>query len=98
MQLIYTHHWGGEPCGGTTHIPFEYESKEQFVFDVLEKFKDHKWQRYGDGSSDYETSTVNIFDNVDLTKGDLESIEHNVSTLEEWFKRNEEKPTVKPTI
>jgi len=92
MLLVYIHHWGGEPCSGTDHIPFEYESKEKFVFDALEKFKGHDWQRYG--KSDYETSTVKIFENVDVTKGDLENIEHNVLTVEEWFKRRNEKPLI----
>lgn len=92
-RLILTHHWGGEPCSGVTHIAFEYDSKDKFVFDMLEKYKNHEWDYYGDGRSDYETSTVTIFDGVYYTKGELEEIENSVLTLDEWFKRNKEEIT-----
>jgi len=39
-KLVYSHFWGDEGCSGTSYIAFEYESKEKFVFDILEKYKD----------------------------------------------------------
>ena len=87
-KLILTYSWGSEPCSGIEHIPFEYESKDKFVFDILEKYKNHPWEYYGNGKSDFETSTVYLFDCAYLTKYDIENIEKNVSTLDEWFKRN----------
>ena len=89
-KLILTHYWGGEPCGGTTYVPFEYESKDKFVFDILEKYKNHKWDYYGNARSDYETSMVIIFDGVYYSKGELDTIENDVLTLDEWFNRNKE--------
>ena len=70
-------------------MPFEYESKEKFVFDVLEKFKDKEWITYSIGphSKDEE---VELF-GITMTKWDIESIEHRVYTLEEWFERKKEK-------
>jgi hypothetical protein len=90
-KLILTYSWGSEPCGGTDYLPFEYESKDKFVFDILEKYKNHPWEFYGDGRSDFETSSVELFDNVYLTKYDIENIEHSVSTLDEWFGRQKSK-------
>lgn len=87
--------WGSEPYGGTSYVPFEYESKDKFVFDVLEKFKKHKWEFYGNGRSDFDTDRVVIFSgyfDVSLTKYELENIENNVLTLEEWFEQNKQNP------
>jgi hypothetical protein len=102
-QLVYVYHWGGEPCSGTNFIPFEYEgtdkmsAKEKFCYDALEKFKGHQWeyyQPYGSKGkpSDYDTDKVEIFDDVYLTKGDLNQIEHSVMTLEQWFESRKDKP------
>lgn len=80
-KLIYTHFWGDEGCSGTSYIAFEYESKDKFVFDVLEKYKNHVWE--------YEYTKVLIFaeNDVWLDQYEIEGIEHNVLTLDEWFKR-----------
>lgn len=72
MNLIIEIYWGGEPFSGTDIIPFEYSSKEEFVYDVLEKRRNS------------EEGYVVLFDHY-LYDIDLESIEHNVYTLEEWF-------------
>ena len=89
-KLILRHHWGGEPCGGTENICFEYESKDKFVFDILEKYKKHKWRYYDNDTSDYMTNTVEVL-GMSLTKGELEDIEGNIMTLNEWFEFNKEK-------
>jgi hypothetical protein len=34
MRLIFEHFWGGEPCSGTDMIPFEYSSKEDFIWSL----------------------------------------------------------------
>lgn len=79
QQLIYTHAWGDEGCSGTSYLPFEYESKDQFVFDLLEKYKDHNWNG--------KHSNVLVFndDSIYLDKHGIETIEHNIQTLHEWF-------------
>jgi hypothetical protein len=95
-QLVFIHHWGGEPCGGTSFTPFTYESKDKFVFDMLEKHKNVEWVHFPEWSSsgwvnsDFSTSTVNVLGH-DLTKGDLDGIENQVITLQEWFQREEVK-------
>ncbi len=94
-KLILRYDWGSEPYGGTDYVPFEYESKDKFVFDVLEKFKKHKWEFYGNGRSDFDTSKVIIFPDcydVQLGKYALENIEHNVLTLDEWFNQRKQNP------
>ncbi len=88
MKLVLIYSWGGEPCSGITTIPFEYESKEKFVYDVLEKYKDKKWEEYGNSPFEY-LEEVQLFEDVYMNKYDIHGIEHNVHTLEEWFKLNE---------
>ena len=68
----------------TDYIPFEYESKEKFVFDILEKYKDKEWITYGDNYYSYPES-VELIPGVYMTKFDIEQIEHYVYTIEEWF-------------
>lgn len=91
-KLILTHCWGDEVCSGTSYIPFEYKSKDDFVFDILERYKNHEWIYYkkypNKTTSDYDTSEVEVLDNVFLSKGALEDIEGNVLTLEKWFEQH----------
>ena len=89
-KLIYTHSWGDEMSSGVDNIAFQYKSKEDFVFDILEKYKKHQWIYYGQFKSDYETSSIELFSGVWLTKGQLEYIETNILTLEEWFTNNKQ--------
>jgi len=88
LTLIYN--WGGEPCGGTIYIPFEYKSKIHFIYDMLEKYKNHEWKYYGTSRNDWETSTVEIFKDVYFTKADIDDIENKVLTIDEWFLQNKE--------
>ena len=92
MNLVLVHHWCNEPESGVCIIPFEYESKEKFVFDILDKFKNKEWKEYGEGSyKSYEQ--VEVFLGVGMNKFDIESIEHNIFTLDEWFDKNKSKIT-----
>lgn len=106
MKLVYRHIWGNETSSGEFVIPFEYESKEKFVFDLLERYKNHEWVFYPqrDYSKDRKrpteyfddnfTSSVEIFDYVELNKAELEEIEAYVYTLDEWFET--QKKELKP--
>lgn len=89
-RLTLRYDWGGEPCGGTIYIPFEYKSKIHFIYDMLEKYKNHPWKYYGASRNDWETSTVEIFKDVHFTKGDMDDIENKVLTIDEWFLQNKE--------
>ena len=81
QKLVYVHSWGDEGCCGTSHIPFLYSSKEDFVFDILERFKDFKW------ISNWHEEEIKEL-GVSLSKFELENIEYSVTTLEEWFETN----------
>jgi hypothetical protein len=103
MKLIFTYCWGDEGCSGTAYIPFEYESKEKFVFDMLEKYPS-KIKNYphaeSNSKTEYETAyyrheTISLFGNY-VTQSEIDSLEHNVSTLEEWFERNKTDVNEKP--
>lgn len=90
MKLIYVHNYSSFDCSGEHVIPFEYESKEKFVFDVLEKFKGKKWKEYGAGF--YEEVELFLPESkcdILVNEYDVEIIEHNVYTLEEWFEKHQ---------
>jgi len=84
-KLVLIYHWGDEGCCGTSHIAFEYESKDKFVFDVLEKYKDKEWEIYNKGKSWQSHEKVEVIPNVYLEKSEIDSIEHSVFTLDAWF-------------
>lgn len=90
-QLVFIHYWVSEPESGTSYTPFSYESKDQFIFDMLEKYKDEVWTYYGTNKreySDYDTSSVEVLGHH-ISKGELNELEHNIVTLQEWFNREE---------
>lgn len=87
-KLILRYDWGGEHCGGTDVFPFLYKSKEEFMYDVLERFKNHKWVYCDGDQSKYSSNKVELFDNIWLSEGDINDIERNVHTLDEWFDLN----------
>jgi hypothetical protein len=92
-KLVYVHFWGDEGDCGTAHIAFEYESKDAFVFDLLERTKDHKWETFNVGTRFESYSRVKVFEEADvwLDKSEVESVEHNLYTLDEWFERQKTK-------
>jgi len=77
MRLIFEHFWGGEPCSGTDMIPFEYSSKEDFVLMVLDKFDSKYWKN---------NTFCELF-GAYLYKDDIDNLEYNIYTLDEWFER-----------
>ncbi len=83
-KLVLIYHWGYEECSGTAHIAFEYESKDKFVFDVLEKFKNKEWEVFHNGEWN---ERVEIMPEVYLDKSEIENIEYSIFTLEDWFNR-----------
>jgi hypothetical protein len=88
-KLIYTYCWGEEGSSGTSYIPFEYESKEKFLFDVFEKFKDFDFNLNKDKGSFAYPNTAKLFPSNDIfiDKCDFDSLEYNICTLDEWFER-----------
>lgn len=80
VKLIYRYNWGGEPCSGTSIIPFEYKGKDEFVYDILKRFNKKFFKEHGHAE---------IFGEW-LTEPDINDIEHNIFTLEEWFSKNKQ--------
>ena len=80
VKLIYRYNWGGEPCSGTAIIPFEYKGKDEFVYDVLKRFNKKFFKENGHAEKFGEC----------LTEQDINDIEHNIFTLEEWFSKNKQ--------
>ena len=89
MILICEFYVGDEfTYSATDYIPFEYESKDKFVFDVLEAAKNFRF--------DLAPFELPILDGCyNLKKQDAENIERNVYTVEEWIAR-EKKEVVIP--
>lgn len=76
VKLIYKYSWGGEPCSGTSIIPFEYKGKDEFVYDVLKRF-DKKFFK--------KNSFAKLF-GEGLTEEVINDIEGDIYTLEEWLR------------
>lgn len=74
MKLIYKHYYNNGVDSWTIIIPFEYESKEKFCYDVFEFWK--------------KTTEYIVLFGLDLYAEDMENLEYNVFTLEEWFENN----------
>lgn len=94
MKLVFEHYWVCEYVSSGTHtIPFEYSSKEDFQFyvlDLIEKDKAIMINEYGkkEGEKYYRNRYITIF-GEEFNVGDLEdSIMGGVYTLEEWFDKN----------
>jgi hypothetical protein len=82
VKLIYRYSWGGEPCSGTAIIPFQYKSKDDFVYDVLKRFDKKHFKKHGHAELFGEW----------LTKEVVDDIENNIYTLEEWFSIDTQRP------
>lgn len=74
-KLVFKYFWGDIGCSGTSFIPFEYEGKEEFLFDTFEKYKNHDW----------EDSRAELFNDIFIDEHDFESLENYIYTLDEWF-------------
>jgi hypothetical protein len=75
VKLVYRHFWGGEFCSGTEIVPFEYKGKDEFVYDVLNRFNKKYFK---------EHECADLFGQF-LYEHHINDVEHNVFTLEEWF-------------
>ena len=86
LVLIYQKTDGYTYCC-TIPIPFEYESKEKFVFDLLEKFNQEFWDAQ-EWMEEYKS--CEIF-GCTFSKFDFDTIEHNILTIDEWFEQYKER-------
>lgn len=84
VKLIYRYDWGDESCSGRTIIPFEYKGKDEFVYDVLKRFNKKYFKEH-----DYAEILGQRLD-----KYEINNIEYNIFTLEEWFSKNKQIPFV----
>ena len=90
MKLVLNYRWGDEGCSGTSHLAFDYESKEQFIFDILEKYKDKEWKEWKMGRDTIYHEKVELIEGVELDKFDINDIERSVYELDEWFELTKE--------
>jgi hypothetical protein len=74
-NLVFVYSWGDEGCSGTATIPFQYESKDKFIYDMLEKFDSKYWK---------ERHMCTILE-CWINKEEFECIERYIYTLENWF-------------
>jgi hypothetical protein len=81
MKLIFQHTWGVEGWSGTSIIPFEYESKEKFLFDLFEKFNADYWK-----DNPWNCQIFYVY----VSKSEFNSIEQSIYTLDEWFEQSKE--------
>jgi hypothetical protein len=86
-RLILTYTKGdGYTYSCDTVKAFEYASKDEFVFDVLEKYKDFDW------STEHSfPKEVEVLPDLFLCQYEVERIEQDVYTLEDWFQKYKEK-------
>lgn len=95
-KLVLTYDWNGfrfgEDCRDISHVPFEYVSKEQFIIDVKEKYKDKVWGQFEcyRGVFEDEVPLVGTQEYIWLTKEQIENIGEMVYTLDEWFEQHKE--------
>jgi len=93
QKLVFVHSWGDEGCCGTSHIAFEYESKDKFCYDALEKLetwkKENKLIGRKDNYQEYHWAVINIFNDY-FSPCEIENLEYNIFTLEEWFEKEKE--------
>jgi hypothetical protein len=81
MKLVFDYTYCSEPECWEWNIPFEYESKEKFVIDVL----DNPMLLNNIGITVWEHELV---DGEIYKKDYIENIIDYVLTLDEWFEKN----------
>lgn len=81
VKLVFNYTYCSEPYSWEWNIPFEYESKEKFIFDVLE----NPMILNKLGITVYEFQiTPKVREELDF----ITNVDEYVFTLEEWFDRN----------
>lgn len=78
MKLVFEYFEGSNYAGEWYNVCFEYESKEKFLFDIFEKSKGFD-----------KTDMIIIFDKP-IWIEQLNEIENNLYTLEEWHNKEME--------
>jgi hypothetical protein len=82
QKLVFDYTYCSEPESFEWNLPFEYESKEKFIFDVLEN--PMVLNKIG-----IEIVYQFMVDDKSVYKKDyIEDIDDYVLTLEEWFEKN----------
>jgi hypothetical protein len=84
-KLVFDYTYCFEPECYEINVPFEYESKEKFIFDVLET--PMILDKMGIISVyDFQVEEGTIFE-----EDYIKNIDEYVLTLEEWFEKNKSK-------
>ena len=84
-KLVFDYTYCFEPECYEINVPFEYESKEKFIFDVLEN--PMILDKMGIISVyDFQVEEDTIFE-----EDYIKNIDEYVFTLEEWFEKNKSK-------
>lgn len=80
-KLVFDYTYCSEPECWEWNIPFEYESKEKFIFDVI----DNPMILNKIGITVYEHQLIPVIDNnLDY----IINVDKYVFTLDEWFNKN----------
>ena len=90
QKLVLNYFWGDEAACGYHTFAFEYESKNKFLFDCLEKVSEYKKVRE---KKEYDDTGITIFSSYSVFSiSEIENFENNLYTLEEWFEKEKETP------
>lgn len=81
-KLVFDYTYCSEPECWEWNFPFEYESKEKFIFDVLENPK------ILDEMGIINVYSYQIEDGSIFEEEYVKNIDDYVLTLEEWFEKN----------
>lgn len=89
QKLIFIYEFGSEGCGWyNATIPFEYSSKDDFCYEILERIEKSKGV-LNSIKGNYRSIYLEVF-NYDINITELEDIENMVFTLDEWFEKKKE--------
>lgn len=82
-KLVFDYTYFSEPEAWDWDIPFEYESKEKFIFDVLEN--PMILNQLGIKVYSFQVELKKIFE-----EDYVRNIDKYVLTLDEWFEKNKQ--------
>jgi hypothetical protein len=87
-KLVFDYTYCSEPECWEWNIPFEYKSKEKFIFDVLEN--PLILNEIGIGVYEYQIEEKTIWE-----EDYIKNIDEYILTLDEWFEKNKMIPQIK---
>jgi hypothetical protein len=87
-KLVFDYTYCSEPECWEWDIPFEYKSKEKFIFDVLEN--PLILNEIGIGVYEYQIEEKTIWE-----EDYIKNIDEYILTLDEWFEKNKMIPQIK---